>query len=225
MGLQARYRSLVRKNAKLEATTEALRLRAERMGRERDRAEKERDGYKELYQALVRRLFGPRSERISPDQLQLEFARLAEEGFEAAAADLAEQTKPGAAGDEQEPSPPRSRHRGRRPLPADLPRRRRRYDLPAEQRACAHCAAEMVEIGEDVTEELEYEPASFYITEHARIKYACRACDQGIARAPMPDRPIEKGRPGPGLLAHIAVAKYGDHRVPRRRTQEAVMPP
>ncbi len=211
MGQRARYRSLLRKNAKLEATTEALRLRVERVERERDRAEKQRDSFKELYKALLRRLFGRRSEQISPDQLQLEFGRLLEEGLEAAASDLAEQTNPGPAREEQEPSPPRSPHRGRRALPADLPRRRRRHELSPEQRACTHCAAEMVEIGEDVTEELEYEPASFYITEHARIKYACRACDQAIARAPMPARPIEKGRPGPGLLAHIAVAKYGDH--------------
>jgi transposase len=211
MGERARHRSLLRKYAKLEAINEALRLRVDRVERERERAKKERDGYKDLYKALLRRLFGRRSEQISPDQLQLEFGRLAEEGLEAAASDLAEQTSAGPAGDEQEPSAPRSRHRGRRPLPADLPRRRKRYELAPEERACKCCAAEMVEIGQDVTEELEYEPASFYITELVRVKYACRACDQGIARTPMPDRPIEKGRPGPGLLAHIAVAKYGDH--------------
>jgi transposase len=77
----------------------------------------------------------------------------------------------------------------------------------------------MVAIGEDVTEELEYKPASFFVIDHVRVKYACRACEQGIVRTPMPERPIERGRPGPGLLAHIAVAKFGDH-LPLYRLEE-----
>ena len=205
MGQRARYRSLLRRHAKLREINRSLESRIERI-------EKERDGYKDLYKALLRRLFGRRSEQIHPDQLRLEFGRLVEEGCEAAARDLAEQTEPSPEQDEREPrEEPRRKHCGRRPLPANLKRRQRRHELPANERVCQCCAAPMVEIGEEVTEELEYEPASFYVVEHVRVKYACRACEQGVTRTPMPERPIEKGRPGPGLLAHVAVAKYGDH--------------
>lgn len=208
MGQRARDRSFGRRYAKLEQKYQSLESRLERMTTERD-------GYKALYQAVLRRLFGRRSEKVSPDQLRFEFERLAQEGLEAAAADLASQAKQETAQDkgqdEREPSARPGRHPGRRALPKDLPRRRKVYELPPAERACPCCATVMVEIGQDVTEQLDYQPASFYVTELVRIKYACRACDQGITRTPMPDRPIERGRPGPGLLAHLAVAKYADH--------------
>jgi transposase len=65
-------------------------------------------------------------------------------------------------------------------------------------------------LGEDTTEELEYVPASFRVVRHLRPKYACRSCE-AVHQAPMPSRPIERGRPGPGLLAQVLVAKYDDH--------------
>lgn len=208
MGQRAQHRSIMRRMAKLERKNRSLESRLERMAGERD-------GYKALYEALKRRLFGRRSEKVNPDQLFFEFERLMKEGLDAAAAELAEQTTQdkGTDGDDeqQQTSAPRRRHRGRRPLPPDLPRRRKLYELSPSERSCPCCTSAMVEIGEDVTEELEYKPASFYVIEHVRIKYACRACDQAVVRAPLPDRPIERGRPGPGLLAHLAVAKYADH--------------
>jgi transposase len=62
-----------------------------------------------------------------------------------------------------------------------------------------------------VTEELEYIPADLFIIEHVRGTYACRKCQEGVAMADLPPRPIEKGRPGAGLLAHVVVSKYADH--------------
>jgi len=44
-----------------------------------------------------------------------------------------------------------------------------------------------------------------------RPKYACARCQQGVVQAVLPARPIEKGRPGPGLLAHVVTSKYADH--------------
>ena len=63
-------------------------------------------------------------------------------------------------------------------------------------------------IGADITEELDYVPASFVIREYVRPKYACGGCQQGVVRVVLPARPIEKGRPGPGLLAHVVTSKY-----------------
>ena len=68
----------------------------------------------------------------------------------------------------------------------------------------------MRRFGEDVTEVLEYVPASFKVIRHIRPKLSCRTCET-IVQAPMPSLPIERGKPGPGLLAHVLVSKYADH--------------
>jgi transposase len=95
----------------------------------------------------------------------------------------------------------------RKPLPEHLPREEEVHEPSC---TCPNCGAEMRKLGEDVTEVLEYVPASFKVIRHVRPKLSCRACET-IVQAPMPSLPIERGRPGPGLLAHVLVAKYADH--------------
>jgi transposase len=95
----------------------------------------------------------------------------------------------------------------RRPLPAHLPRDEAVHEPPA---ACPSCGGEMRRLGEDVSEVLEYVPASFRVIRHVRPKVSCRDCET-IAQAPAPSLPIERGRAGAGLLAHVLVAKYADH--------------
>lgn len=76
----------------------------------------------------------------------------------------------------------------------------------------------MKRIGKEVSERLEYVPASLMVIEEARQKYACpKGC--AVVTAEKPEAPIEKGSPGPGLLAHVAVSKYGDH-LPLNRQEE-----
>jgi transposase len=65
-------------------------------------------------------------------------------------------------------------------------------------------------LGEDVSEMLEYVPASFFVVRHVRPKLSCTKCDH-IVQAAAPSRPIERGVAGAGLLAHVLVAKYADH--------------
>ena len=77
----------------------------------------------------------------------------------------------------------------------------------------------MVKIGEETSEQLDYQPASLFVTEHVRFTYACRACEETVVTAQRPAAPIEKGRPGPGLLAQVVTAKYADH-VPLNRQAE-----
>jgi transposase len=67
------------------------------------------------------------------------------------------------------------------------------------------------EIGRETSEQLEYVPASYKVLVHVRVKYACRHCQEHVAIAAKPPQPIEKGLPGPGLIAHTVLAKYGDH--------------
>jgi len=65
-------------------------------------------------------------------------------------------------------------------------------------------------LGEDVSEMLEYVPASFFVIRHVRPKLSCTKCDH-IVQAAAPSRPIERGTAGPGLFAHVLVSKYADH--------------
>ena len=113
----------------------------------------------------------------------------------------------------------RRRGGGRKPLPADLPRERVEYE-PA-QKTCQCCGDEMPKIGEEVTEELEYAPARFFVREHVRIKRACPRCKDGVSTGKLPPEAqvIERGRPGAGLLAHIIVSKYCDHLPLHRQEQ------
>jgi transposase len=101
----------------------------------------------------------------------------------------------------------RSKPTGRKPLPAHLPREQVTHP---SQGACSCCGGTVLRrIGDDVTEVLEYVPSSFKVVQHVRPKMSCRACET-IMQAPVPSLPIERGRPGPGLLAHVAVSKYAD---------------
>ena len=66
-------------------------------------------------------------------------------------------------------------------------------------------------IGEEVREQLEYVPASLIVLEHVRPKYACPDCAANVVIADRLPEPIEKGLPGPGLMAHVITNKYADH--------------
>jgi transposase len=104
-------------------------------------------------------------------------------------------------------------------LPQSLERRRVVFDLAAEERRCPECHSELKYIGEEISERLEYVPASLHVIEEACQKYACpKGCT--VVTAAKPPAPVEKGMAGPGLLAHVAVSKYGDH-LPLHR-QEAI---
>lgn len=144
--------------------------------------------------------FGPRSERSDPAQLQL-----FQEQLDAVLGRLAS-LSPKA---ELPPSPKPNGH-GRKAIPNHLPRKRIEYDLPAPKKTCS-CGKPLRRIGEEVTQELEYVPASIVVRELVRVKYACPSCQETVRLAEMPPRPIEKGLPGPGLLAYVATSKYADH--------------
>ncbi len=85
------------------------------------------------------------------------------------------------------------------------------HDLSDEEKVCSCCGLAMDCIGEDVTRELEYEPAKLEAHIHTRPKYACRRCKDGVRAAPLPSRPIPGGIAGPGLVTEVFVGKFGDH--------------
>ena len=153
--------------------------------------------------AKFRRMqFGRRSEQMDDTITQFELA------LEELESVRAEQTsdEPSASDDEAEPGVPAKPKR--KPLPDHLPRESVEH-LP-EDCCCPDCGGALKKLGEDVAEVLEYVPASFRVIRHVRPKLACAACDR-IVQAAAPSRPIARGMAGPGLLAHVLVAKYCDH--------------
>jgi transposase len=169
------------------------------------RVQRENASLRHQLDLLCQRLFGKKSERVSPDQLRLAFAQLAnapEAGTEPIEMDSGERPGPGR---RRRIPPP-----GRRPLPEALPRQRVEIDLPEADKICA-CGHRKTRIGEAVTEKLEFVPASLRVIETARLKYACPHCHEGVVEAPAPPQALEKSLAGEGLLAHVMVSKYVDH--------------
>jgi transposase len=158
--------------------------------------------------SLRRQRYGRSSEKLNREIAQLEM-RLEdlEENIGEQIAAHGKQTE--AEPETKEPSKPRRKPAGRRPLPAHLPREVVVHE-PEVSCTCGNCdPARLVKIGETKTEVLEKIPARFKVIQHLRPKYACRLCE-AVFQAPAPELPIEKGRPGPGLLANVAVSKYCD---------------
>jgi len=157
-------------------------------------------------ETLRRRIFGRRSEKVDPNQLAL-FEDLSRQ------LEAAEAQQPETEDDETPPRKPKRKGNGhgRRPLPPDLPRDRIVHELSEEERTCPCCSQPMEPIGEEITEKLDYVPASFVVREHVRPKYACKACAEGVLTAALPPQPIAKGIAGAGLLAQVLTSKYCDH--------------
>jgi transposase len=100
--------------------------------------------------------------------------------------------------------------RGRKPIPKHFPRVDVIHDLKEADKMCS-CGCHMTAFGEDITEQLEVIPASIHVLRHRRLKYSCKACTDGVKIAPVVSQTISKSMAAPGLLAHVAVAKFDDH--------------
>ena len=149
---------------------------------------------------LLRALRGKQRERVDPDQLLLFQLEELEQVLDEQAAE----------------SQPRSRRnctRGRRLIPDDLPQEEVLHELPEEERLCPHDGKPMPLIRYETSKQLEFVPAKVKVIVHKRAVYACpQKHDQAqLLTAPKPPQPIAKGLAGPGLLAAMAVGKFGDH--------------
>jgi transposase len=110
------------------------------------------------------------------------------------------------------PPPPAAPRRRRRELDLNkLPHYRHEHDLSEADKQCSGCGRLKDRIGQDESRVLEYVPAKLEVHVYVRPKYACRYCKDGVASPPPPERPIARGIAGPGLIAQIVVAKFGDH--------------
>lgn len=150
---------------------------------------------------LKRQLFGKKSEKLNPEQ------RLLFENLYCEIQAKIEEQKPKA----KKAGRRNTNHNGRRPLPEELPRETIEIEPTETEKTCNVCDNPKQRIGEEVTEKLEYEPASFYVKRYVRPKYACRKCQSNISIGQLPPMAVDKGIPGEGLLAHIITSKYCDH--------------
>jgi transposase len=159
-----------------------------------------------------RMIFGRKSEKLSGELEQLEFRLEELETAQAAEEAATHAAQPSAA----QPATKARRRPARKPLPEDLPREVVTH-LPAHN-CCPDCGGPLRQFGEDVSEQLERIPATYKVIRHVRPKFACAGCER-VVEAPAPSRPIERGLPGPGLLAHVLVSKYADHQPLYRQSQ------
>jgi transposase len=165
--------------------------------------------------AIFRRYYGPRSEKFDPRQLLL-FGQVVEQ------MPLDEASIEAESGEKLVTRRVKNRDgnvgkgHGRQQLPEHLERIEIEHDLPPDAKACPCCGDERSRIGAELSEQLEYFPANFKVLKHIRHKYACAKCDgegenPNIATAAKPPQPIDRGLPGPSLLAHVITSKLGDH--------------
>jgi transposase len=150
--------------------------------------------------------YGPGSEKLSDAQLQLlEF----EPGVSNAEVQAESVREPLPA----PVKPQRSRkHPGRQELPAALPRVERVIACTPEQCTCKTCGQATVVIGHDVSEQLDVEPAKYFVVVTKREKRACKRCEEGgVVAAPAPARIIEKSLVSDRVVIDTVIAKYSDH--------------
>ena len=157
---------------------------------------------------LLRHRFGRKTERVDPAQLLLFAQEILAQAEPAPTPDPSPEPAPRSA--PVRSASPKNGH-GRKPLPASLPRRPVVHDVPPERLPCPECGTLRQQIGVEVREQLEYIPATLVVLEHRRPKYACPGCKAHVVIAERFAEPIEKGLPGPGLMAHVATSKYADH--------------
>lgn len=169
-----------------------------------DQLQRELAQAKHFVEQLLRSRYGPRSERVDPNQLSM---------FDVGEADdttpVATVTPEDAASLVVCEHLRRGGGRGR--LPEHLPREIVEHDIDEYKKSCPCCGETRRRIGFESSEQLEFVPAVLKVIEHRRWKYACRRCEEQVIIAPVPDKPIAKGLPGPGLISSVVVGKYADH--------------
>ncbi len=167
-----------------------------------------------LVHELRRARFGPRSEKLDPDQQQLAF-----EDIEIAIAEVQESvgSRAGAPDETADETNLEHRQRRSRALPKELPRIEQVIEPPSI--ACPCGCGSMIKIGEDRSERLDVTPAQFRVIVTIRPRYACPEGRAGVTQAPAPARLIEAGLPTEAMIAQVIVSKYSEHLPLYRQAQ------
>jgi transposase len=148
--------------------------------------------------------FSPKSEALAPLQRDV-FEETWNTDISAIAAEVEQLQDDSPCETVARPKRPRA---GRQALPHHLPRIEHRHE--PESCTCGKCGKDLVKIGEDVTEQLDVEPAKFFVHRHIRPQYACRSCET-VTAAPIPPAVIDGGMAAVGLLSWVMISKFQDH--------------
>jgi len=186
---------------------------------EKERLEREIEWLKHRIRLLEKLLFGPRSERIVPNESQPEFEDMLRE--------LAElNAELGKAEPEPPAEPPAlpGKRKPKRPLadliPGDLPREEVVIDVPEDERTDPSTGEALARVGEDVVEKLARKPAEYYVKRFVYPKYANPGRPlAGVVRAPAPDFAVPGGSYDESFLAGIVFDKCVMH-LPLYRQEE-----
>ena len=163
----------------------------------------ERDLLQERLKAFLRKLFAAKSEARGTDQQEM-FLNEAEALAPTPAVAPAQESEA------VEVAAHQRTKRGRKPLDPALPREIVHHELPAAERICTHDGATLVEIGVEISEQLDIIPQQVRVIQHQRVKYACPCCDETIKVTPAPARIIPRGLLTEAALAWIVTSKYQD---------------
>jgi transposase len=153
---------------------------------------------------IKRMRYGVKSEALAPLQRDV-FEETWHTDLSALEAEIEQLTDDQPCATVVKPKRPRA---GRQPLPDHLPRIEHRHE--PDSCTCGQCGQALVQIGEDITEQLDVEPAKFFVHRHIRPQYACRHCET-VTAAPIPPAVIDGGLAAVGLLAWVLIGKYVDH--------------
>ena len=169
-----------------------------------ERLQRENRLLRELRRLDLLEKYGPSAETLSDSQLEL---LELEPGVSRAEVEAETQR-------EQLPLPLKTAHKhpGRQQLPAGLARKEQIVVCPADQCVCGNCGKETTVIGYETSEQLDVEPANYFVRVTKREKRACKACEeQGVQTAPLPARIIDKGLASDRVIVDTVVSKYLDH--------------
>jgi transposase len=149
-------------------------------------------------------MLGPHSETLNNLQLEL----LADEEPSATSEEVAAEAKRDSI--TRKPARERKRHPGRERLPENLPRREK--IIRCQDQTCRTCGQETSIIGYDESEQLDVEPACYFVQVILREKRACQNCEQStVTMAPLEERIVEKGLASDNVVIDVVVSKYCDH--------------
>jgi transposase len=173
-------------------------------------------------------LFGSRSEKIDPQELEARIAQAAAEAREQLAKEKrpgdpppeAEEEKPEekAAADQPAEKKRQARPHGRGGFPAHLPRRRIEHPVDPAQAVCACCADHppLIQVGEDTCEKLVKLPVQYEVHVHVYPQMACQRCHEGVTSAPRQDNSLKADV---SVIADVVVKKYVEHQPLYRQQQ------
>jgi transposase len=170
-------------------------------------------------QAMVRELLDERTQlRAEIAELRAKIDAVLKHQFGQRSERRKGEATPQAKPDENKPKGKRDEH-GRKPLPEHLERRTVVHELTDAEKLCPCCGKPRVCIGEQATEQLDVEPARFFVRRTVKKTYACQECAPDLVpveqrfqtAGPAEVGPIARGLCGPGLLAHVITAKFADH--------------